>query len=92
MKFDLFTSIYVNIYTYSGNRHEISVLNVFHCRRPVKSLIFFLKNSLKNVLGQTFEIVWLGVVIKFNSSECNTIATCADSESSDISTVTVASV
>ena len=33
---------------------------------------------------QTFEIVWLGVVIEIISSNCKVIATCADSYITDI--------
>ena len=80
-----FTNL-VNIYMSSSNRNdsvytELPDLIFLSCR-SVKSQIFFLKNSLKNV--QMFETVWLDVVIELISSYWKVIAIWADSYITDI--------
>ena len=51
----------------------------FLIRQISKITLFFLKNSLKNVLSAKFEILWLGAVIELISSFWKVIAACADS-------------
>ena len=64
---------------FTQNFH-IEFFHCHYCCRLVKSLIFFPKKTLsKMYLVQTFKIVWLDAVIELISSDCNSIATCADS-------------
>ena len=58
----------------AGDINSLNLL-VSLCR-SVKSLILFLEKRLPNV--NTFEIVWLSVVIGLISSNWKVIATCAD--------------
>ena len=79
----------VNVYTSSTNRNdpvyrELQDLIFFTMQIGKIADIFHKKNPWKMYLVQIFEISWLRVVIELISSHWNVIATCADSQITDI--------